>query len=338
MFFLDFYLYRTNQNVVLGGDTANGSEYLDGSLDEVRISTTTRSADWIATEYQNESSPSTFYSIGSAAQGTITVSITGLNPNSGHFGDSVVIQGLNFGATQGNSTVSLNGISLAALRWSNTDILVTVPVGGSTGYFSVTVGGQTAVSSVFTGTPLPSGWTDGDVGAVGVSGSASYANGTFTVQGSGQGVVGGYTVDALNFLYQPLSGDGTIVARVVSLPTGASAGVMIRETLDQSSTHGYASGYSGRAYFNYRTTTGSANSYDYNGGNTLPVWVKLVRTGNTFNSYWSPDGDSWYQVGTTQTMTMAQSVYIGLGVANNSNSSALATVTFDSVSISTTAI
>ena len=337
MFFLDFYLYRTNQNVVLGGDTANGSEYLDGSLDEVRISTTTRSADWIATEYQNESSPSTFYSIGSAAQGTITVSITGLNPNSGHFGDSVVIQGLNFGATQGNSTVSLNGISLAALRWSNTDILVTVPVGGSTGYFSVTVGGQTAVSSVFTGTPLPSGWTDGDVGAVGVSGSASYANGTFTVQGSGQGVVGGYTVDALNFLYQPLSGDGTIVARVVSLPTGASAGVMIRETLDQSSTHGYASGYSGRAYFNYRTTTGSANSYDYNGGNTLPVWVKLVRTGNTFNSYWSPDGDSWYQVGTTQTMTMAQSVYIGLGVANNSNSSALATVTFDSVSISTTA-
>jgi len=235
VFFLDFYLYRTNQNVVLGGDTANGSEYLDGSLDEVRISTTTRSADWIATEYQNESSPSTFYSIGSAAQGTITVSITGLNPNSGHFGDSVVIQGLNFGATQGNSTVSLNGISLAALRWSNTDILVTVPVGGSTGYFSVTVGGQTAVSPVFTGTPLPSGWTDGDVGAVGVSGSASYANGTFTVQGSGQGVVGGYTVDALNFLYQPLSGDGTIVARVVSLPTGASAGVMIRETLDQSS-------------------------------------------------------------------------------------------------------
>ncbi|GMR22861.1 MAG: hypothetical protein BMS9Abin37_1238 [Acidobacteriota bacterium] len=35
-----------------------------GQLDEVRISSVVRSADWIATEYNNESSPSTFYSVG----------------------------------------------------------------------------------------------------------------------------------------------------------------------------------------------------------------------------------------------------------------------------------
>ncbi len=37
----------------------------NGSLDEVRLSNTARSADWIATEYNNQNSPATFYSYGS---------------------------------------------------------------------------------------------------------------------------------------------------------------------------------------------------------------------------------------------------------------------------------
>ena len=41
------------------------SRYFDGSIDEVRISNTARSADWIATEYNNQNSPSTFYTVGS---------------------------------------------------------------------------------------------------------------------------------------------------------------------------------------------------------------------------------------------------------------------------------
>lgn len=43
-----------------------GSQFpLTGKLDEVRISSTNRSADWVATEYNNQSSPSTFYTVGS---------------------------------------------------------------------------------------------------------------------------------------------------------------------------------------------------------------------------------------------------------------------------------
>src|SRR3989338_2783373 len=38
-----------------------GSRKWDGILDEVRVSSTDRSADWIATEYNNQSSPSAFY-------------------------------------------------------------------------------------------------------------------------------------------------------------------------------------------------------------------------------------------------------------------------------------
>src|SRR6266513_1509414 len=60
-------IVATNQNVVIGADTAGGGENFNGSIDEVRISNSARSADWIATEYKNQSSPSTFYSVGSAA-------------------------------------------------------------------------------------------------------------------------------------------------------------------------------------------------------------------------------------------------------------------------------
>jgi hypothetical protein len=37
--------------------------YMNGGLDEVRISNIVRSAAWISTEYNNQSSPSTFYSV-----------------------------------------------------------------------------------------------------------------------------------------------------------------------------------------------------------------------------------------------------------------------------------
>ena len=185
------------------------------------------------------------------------------------------------------------------------------------------------------GLTLPSGWADGDIGSVGPAGSASYANGTFTVNASGSYIWG--TADGFNFAYQPLQGDGTMVARLVSVHGGASsesAGVMIRETLTAGSTNAYTAFSSGALmYFDERASTGgNTTSQSSSGSVTLPYWVKLVRSGNTFNGYISPDGVNWVQVGTTQTVTMAQGVYIGLAVSGNNNST-LATATFDNVSI-----
>ena len=56
--------------------------------------------------------------------------------------------------------------------------------------------------------------------------------GAFTVSGSGADIWG--TADAFQFVYQPLTGDGQIVARVTTVPNTdpwAKAGVMIREDL-----------------------------------------------------------------------------------------------------------
>ena len=48
------------------GGYASGTAYdWDGFIGEFRISKTARSADWIVTEYNNQNSPSTFYTVGS---------------------------------------------------------------------------------------------------------------------------------------------------------------------------------------------------------------------------------------------------------------------------------
>jgi hypothetical protein len=50
----------------IGRDAYSGyEEYFNGLIDEARVSNTARSADWIKTEYNNQSSPSTFYTISS---------------------------------------------------------------------------------------------------------------------------------------------------------------------------------------------------------------------------------------------------------------------------------
>jgi len=58
---------RTNSgtvNCTLGTNSGVGTEWYAGKMDELRISTTARSADWIKTTYNNQSSPATFYTLG----------------------------------------------------------------------------------------------------------------------------------------------------------------------------------------------------------------------------------------------------------------------------------
>ena len=68
--------------------------------------------------------------------------ITSLSQLSGASGTTITITGVNFGATQGISTVSFNGITAVPANWSPTSIIVPIPNGASTGNVVVTVGGQ----------------------------------------------------------------------------------------------------------------------------------------------------------------------------------------------------
>jgi hypothetical protein len=178
---------------------------------------------------------------------------------------------------------------------------------------------------------LPPPWQSQDIGPVGLAGSASVSGGTFTLNGSGADIWGG--ADQLNYVYQRLTGDVTIVARVVSVGNThpwAKTGVMIRETLDPSSRNALMALTPGNGLdFQKRLTSGGGTSRSATAG-VAPRWVKLVRSGNNFTGYQSSDGTTWTQVGTT-TITMTSSVYAGLAVSSHDNT-VLCNSIFDGVS------
>ena len=47
------------------GRSGGSGNYFDGDVDEIRIRSTVSSSDWVSTEYNNQNSPSTFYTVGS---------------------------------------------------------------------------------------------------------------------------------------------------------------------------------------------------------------------------------------------------------------------------------
>jgi hypothetical protein len=98
--------------------------------------------------------------------------------------------------------VTLNSIPVTINSWSSSAIVITIPAGATTGPVQVSVAPTLNASNsmVFTVLSSPlSGWIDQDIGAVGVSGSATFANGTFTVQGAGYQI--NSTADAFHFVY-----------------------------------------------------------------------------------------------------------------------------------------
>jgi regulation of enolase protein 1 (concanavalin A-like superfamily) len=193
-------------------------------------------------------------------------------------------------------------------------------------HVSVTVAAPSAPPA-----PLPSPWLDTDIGAVGRVGGASFDGTTFTVSGAGADIWN--TADAFHYAYQPLVGDGQLVARVTSVQnvySWSKAGVMIRETLDADSAFAQmlVSAAKGTA-FQYRASTGGAAAGPTVSGPTAPYWIKIVRAGSTLTGYQSADGITWVQVGSVS-VPMAQSVYIGLAVTSHDNTQT-ATATFDHV-------
>ena len=239
-------------------------------------------------------------------------------------------------ATNQNVTWSSNNTSVATVNSSG--LVTSVAAGSATITVTTQDGGFTATSSITVnsgGGSLPSPWTSSDVGSVGMAGSASHSSGTFTAVGSGADIWG--TADAFRYVYQQVSGDVTLTARVVSMTNTdgwAKAGVMMRNTLTNNSQHALtAVTISNGLAFQRRLTSGAESQHTGGGAGSAPYWVRLQRSGSTFTSFVSTNGTSWTQVGSV-TITMNASIYLGLAVTSHNNS-ALCTATFDNVSITT---
>ncbi|MFZ3213427.1 MAG: IPT/TIG domain-containing protein [Terriglobales bacterium] len=80
-------------------------------------------------------------------------SISSLSQTSGLAGTSVTINGSNFGATQGTSAVTFNGMAAAPTSWTTTNIVVPVPSGATNGPVVVAVNGVVSNGVYFVAAP-----------------------------------------------------------------------------------------------------------------------------------------------------------------------------------------
>jgi hypothetical protein len=171
---------------------------------------------------------------------------------------------------------------------------------------------------------------------------------SFVDQGGGSFLVGGggadiwNTADQFRFAAQRLAGNGAIVAKVesvVNTDPWAKVGVMIRESLTPGSkfaavyaTPGNGVRYQARLLTDSAATSDTAVATAEQIALQTPVWVKIERSGNSFNGYYSTDGVKWTAMSwNPQTINMAAaSVYIGLAVTSH-NANALTTGEFSNV-------
>lgn len=68
-----------------------------------------------------------------------TPSITSVSPSSGALGTRITIIGTSFGSSQGSGTITIGGVSLDNIGWSDTQIIGDLPAGISSGVKDVAV-------------------------------------------------------------------------------------------------------------------------------------------------------------------------------------------------------
>jgi hypothetical protein len=181
--------------------------------------------------------------------------------------------------------------------------------------------------------------------------------------------------DSFNFARQPLTGDGTITVRVISLSgahanianghgaaAGAGpdlvpglsawskAGIIIKEDLRQGSAYAamMVTGANGvRMQFNY---TGDTPGLPGQVSAVNPRWLRLTRSGDTIAGYDSVDGTHWTRVGAVTLTGLPATVQVGLfatspaytvtsssfGGDSNNGGPSQATGVFDDVRVSGT--
>ena len=257
-------------------------------------------------------------------------SIASLSPTSGSVGTPVTISGANFGATQGTSVVRFNGTVATPTSWSASAIVAPVPTGAATGPVVVTVNGVASSGVTFTvpTAGLPAPWVSRDIGSPAVAGRATYTPNIFNVSGAGADIWG--VTDQFQYVYQPLDGNGTIIAAVAAVQgqdPWTKVGVMIRADLTANGAYAMvAVTPSNGTIFQSRAASGGQSTSTTGASAGAPRWVALNRNGNSLSGFYSTDARTWTPMG-TRTIPMATRVYAGMAVTSH-NTSATATGIF----------
>ena len=177
-------------------------------------------------------------------------------------------------------------------------------------------------------------WESSDVGSVALGGSANSIGSLFNLTASGADIYG--RADEFQFVFQPMQGDGQIIARVDSLVNTnqwAKAGLMMRERLDANSKNVLvATTPANRLTFQSRSAEAGLTQYMAVANPSVNAWLRLTRAGDRFTADYSTDGIDWTPLNEA-VIPMEEVIYIGMA-ATSHNNNALTTANFSQVSLS----
>ncbi len=167
---------------------------------------------------------------------------------------------------------------------------------------------------------VPAGFQDVQIGTP-TGGSASVSGNTINLSGQGNDLYG--TSDAFHYVYESLTGNGSISIEVTGIgPSNSgdeSAGLDLRSSLATDAANMFvAINDRGQLYVNDRTTDGGngtnigAPAY----GASPPFYIQLTRSGSTVSAAYSFSGSSFITY-SSDTLTLPSTVLIGLAVVSN---------------------
>jgi subtilisin-like proprotein convertase family protein len=227
--------------------------------------------------------------------------------------------------------VSVVSISPSQFNCSNLaqTVNVTVVAGDGNGNTATC----TAQITVLEGTELPAPWQGVDVGNPGLGNSYQFSPCSqpplFNV---GAGTANNsLPADNLASVSQSLCGDFELNAKIEGVSPNSWAGLMIRESADPGSKMiGMYSNLGSIMRWESRSTTGADKTLNLF-SRPFPIWLRLVRTNNTFIGYYSVNGIN-YSIANFQNIPMDACLEIGLAAFSNLPGSA-AMAAFSNVSV-----
>jgi regulation of enolase protein 1 (concanavalin A-like superfamily) len=171
------------------------------------------------------------------------------------------------------------------------------------------------LTRVSIGTPTPTGRLTLD-------------GGSYALSGAGADIWG--SSDALEFARRPVTGDVSVVTRVVSQTNThpwAKAGLMVRTDDSAGSRHvSLLQTPSNGVALQYRTTPSGTTTHVPGPATLGPVWLRLDRVKDTFTAYSSDDGVTWRKIGAV-TAAVGATALVGLAVTSHLDGT-LGTATF----------
>jgi regulation of enolase protein 1 (concanavalin A-like superfamily) len=157
-----------------------------------------------------------------------------------------------------------------------------------------------------------------DLGTVAMPGNFTDSSGTLAIDAAGADIWN--AADSGYFAHREITGDFDLRARVTSLTNThvwAKAGLMVRESLAAGSRNVFTLLTAGNAAgMQVRAAANAATGFSAGPWIQAPYWVRLVRTGDAFQSMISSDGVTWQTVG-MQTLALPATLHAGVAVSSH---------------------